>query len=477
MAETHPPYLKLPNELWDLIFSYGFARKDFLVFSTINRVFNKAVEPSLYSSFTWIPDLSVWFPVASSLDNRDIRSYTRSRRRNRTGPPEGYFSQQKPYLFLRSILESPRRAGYVKEVRLLAPSSDVGIFWDSYQARECGLSIAQFETCKRTIEFLPSELHSYWLDGLYKGKLDVIMGILLLSLTGLTSIEIRLRDASTIGSTVFDALISPMASRPHHYRYPHMKSVKVSIDHMYGHPSRNVYELHREDFFSAYLQVPSFLEFKQLESLSVTYCSPGNFWRGKLSSALNLRKLALRNGLINERILTTFLESTPHLEDLDCELVYDNGAQQYLNCNNLKSALSLVQNTLKRLVLDIRVIYSPEWNPIPWDILNSMGSLKGFEKLRYLDIPMILYATEINNASAAASLVPFAVREVDYWGLVLPDALECFGIRPNGPDYHHRYEAERCVEVYFRMNPGVKRIFPGLDSGDDDDDLFGWVGV
>ncbi|KAG4439187.1 hypothetical protein IFR05_005340 [Cadophora sp. M221] len=431
MADIQPAYTKLPNELWDLIFSYGFVRKDFLVLSTVNRAFNRAVEPSLYSSFTWIPNPSVGLPVWSSLNNHDIRPYTRSRRRNRMELPDGYFTQQNPYLLLRSILKSPRRAGYIKKVRLLAPSSDFGIFWDSYQARECGLSTAQFEICKRTIEALPSSLHSYWLDGLYKGKLDVIMGILLLRLTGLTSIEIRLRDASTIGSTVIDALVSPMANRPHHYRYPHIKS------------------------------------------LSVTCCSPGTFWHGKLSPTTNLRKLVLRNGLINEHILTTFLSSTPHLEDLNCELVYDNGAQQYLNCNALKSALLLIQSTLKRLVLDIQVLSGHEWNPIPWDIQHSMGSLKGFQKLRYLDIPMKLYVKEIYHASEAASLMPFAEREVDYWSLFLPDGLEFFGVRPNSPwalDYRHETEAVRCMDVYFRMNPGVKRIFPVPVTGDDDEE-------
>ena len=55
MASRPPPYLNVPNEIWDIIFSYGFVQKDFLMLSLINKAFNKAVEPSLYSYFSWVP--------------------------------------------------------------------------------------------------------------------------------------------------------------------------------------------------------------------------------------------------------------------------------------------------------------------------------------------------------------------------------------------------------------------------------------
>ncbi|KAH7342582.1 hypothetical protein BKA65DRAFT_294413 [Rhexocercosporidium sp. MPI-PUGE-AT-0058] len=474
MAETQPPYLKLPNELWDVIFSYGFVQKDFLALSTLSKAFNKVVEPSLYSSFTWIPHPCVALPVLSSLNNRDIRPLTRSKRRNGTELPLGFFSHQKPYLFLKALLESPRRAGYVEKVRVLAPLSDSGLFWDSYQARECGFSNANLETCKKTIDLLPFELHSYWLDGLYRGKLDVILGLLLLQLTGLTSVDIRLRDASTIGNPVFDALSSTFNGRPNHYRYPNIRSVNLSIDRKGGAPVRNYYAVHEDDICHAFYPVPSIFEFKKLETLSLTCCSPGNFWRNKLSTASNLKKVTLRNGVINEHILKTFLAATPHLEELDCELVYDDDAQQRLDCDVLKSALSLVQNTLSRLVLDISVVYGQDWNPIPWDVQNFMGSMKDFQQLRYLDIPITLYATEIVAASQAASSMPFKDRKIDPWGERMPDGLEWFGIRLGGLGtviYGIQSEVERCVEVYLRMNPGVKRIVQDLGAGDDEDEV------
>lgn len=82
--------------------------------------------------------------------------------------------------------------------------------WDIFQARECGLSCEEFKTCMDIIELLPSGLRPYWTDGLSKGKLDVTIGILLLRLSGLISIELRVRDASAIGSPVFEALTSSL---------------------------------------------------------------------------------------------------------------------------------------------------------------------------------------------------------------------------------------------------------------------------
>ncbi|KAH7419449.1 hypothetical protein BKA64DRAFT_17125 [Cadophora sp. MPI-SDFR-AT-0126] len=312
------------------------------------------------------------------------------------------------------------------------------------------------------------------MDGLYKGRLDVVVGLLLLGMTGLTHVDIRLRDTSAIGSTVIEALRSPSGTSPHYHRHPNILCVKVSFDCEHGMPMRTVWEHHKEDIFDAYHPVPDIVKFQKLESLSLAFCSPGNFWHGKLATATALRKLSLRHGLINEHILKTFLAATPNLEDLDCELVYDDGVQQYLDCNVLKSALYFVHKTLKRLVVDITIIPAEEWNPVPWNIQHYMGSLKAFAQLRYLDIPMQLYVAEIWEASQAASMVSFDEREVDYWGQRMPDSLEWFGVRldgPSGSSYQHQYEAERCVGVYLRLNPAVKKIVRSLgSSGDEEDD-------
>lgn len=71
--------------------------------------------------------------------------------------------------------------------------------------------------------------------------------------------------------------------------------------------------------------------------------------------------------------------------------MYDDGVQQYLDCNVLKSAFYSIRKTLKRLVIDITIIAAAEWNPIPWNIQNFMGSLKAFEQLRLAHPSDILY--------------------------------------------------------------------------------------
>jgi len=440
--------------------------------SLINKAFNKAVEPSLYSYFSWVPKPSAGPPLLRNLKIGDIRPYTRSKRKHRTDLPTGYFVQQQPYLLLRSILQNPRRAGYFKKVKLLLPSPDYGLFWDAYQARECGFNDEHIEACKKSIELLlPSAQHNHWIDGFYKGRLDVIVGLLLLRLTGLNDIDIRLRDTSAIGSLVFEAL--RLASDISCHRHPNIRRLRFSVDREDRIPVRTIQEHHEEDIFDAYHPVPDLLKFQKLESLSLAFCSPGTFWRGKLATNSNIKKLTLRHGVIHEHILKTFLAATPQLEDLECELVYDDGVQQYLDCNVLKSAFYSIRKTLKRLVIDITIIAAAEWNPIPWNIQNFMGSLKAFEQLRYLDIPLMLYTAEIWEASQAASLVPFDDRQVDYWGDRMPESLEWFGIRVSGPrvsSYQQQYEAERCMEVYLRLNPKVKRIVRSLDSDDSDEE-------
>lgn len=254
--------------------------------------------------------------------------------------------------------------------------------WDAFQARECGLSSEEFKTCKDIIDLLPSRLRPYWTDGLSKGKLDVTIGLLILRLSGLTSIELRVRDASAIGSPVFEALTSPLATL-HHQRYPNLKAIKVSIDRLEGEPFRDIVDHAEDDIFNTYAPVPSLLHFRDLESLSLYACSPGLSWHRKLDIAENLKQLTLRHGVINERHLKEFLQATPHLEDLNCELFYDDGSLQYLECKVLKAALETVQTTLKRLVLDITVIY--DFSLIghqQWNIVDFMGPLKSFKKLR-----------------------------------------------------------------------------------------------
>ncbi|CZT13424.1 uncharacterized protein RCO7_00651 [Rhynchosporium graminicola] len=475
MARTSPPYLKVPNELWDVVFSYDFRGKDFLVLSIINKFFNLAVEPSLYSNFTWLPKLCTALPVLRELKDRDLRTHTRGRRRNHIELPREYFSHQTPYLLLQAILDSPRRAGYLKTVKILAPTSEVGVFWDSYHAREYGFSEAHFETCKKTIDQLPPAYHSYWIDGLYKGKLEVILGVLLLRLTGLENIEIRLRDVPATRSAVIYALSCPLASRPHHYRYPNVKTFKLTTDYVHGLPLNAMLAHKEEDIFQTYQPVPSIFNYKKLKNLSMTHCSPGNYLEGRLNSAMNLTKLTLRDSCINENQLATFLAATPHLEDLDVELFYDDTIPQYLDCVKLKSALLLVHKTLKRLVLDITVHFDLlNWS-LPWAVQGPMGDMKAFTALRYLDIPLKLYATEIYQASQSASLESWSEQRIDYLGQRMPDGLEWFGIRVCGKDsmsYEPHYHVQWCVEAYLR-NSGVKRIVYVEDPWGEDYDTDG----
>ncbi len=245
------------------------------------------------------------------------------------------------------------------------------------------MSREELKSCKDMIESLPFRLRPYWTDGLSKGRLDVTVGLLVLRLQGLASIELRLRNASAIGSPVFEALTSSVANIHHHQRYPNLKAIKISIDRSEGEPISDIFDRAENDIFNTYAPVPALLHFRNLESLSLHACSPGLSWHRTLDISVKLKKLTLRHGVINERHLEKFLDATPHLEELDCELFYIDGLLQYLDCQVLKAALETVASTLKRLVLDITVFHDfslvghPQWN-----IRGCMGPLKPFKKLR-----------------------------------------------------------------------------------------------
>lgn len=132
------------------------------------------------------------------------------------------------------------------------------------------MSCPEFNICQDIIGLLPIGLRSYWSDGLAKGKLDVTIGLILLQLTGLASVELRMRDSSAIGSPAFDALTSSLAVLSHHDRYPNIRSVKISIDRQLDEPSANFVEHAEIDIFNTHAYVPKLLQFKNLEYVDQT---------------------------------------------------------------------------------------------------------------------------------------------------------------------------------------------------------------
>lgn len=172
-----PAWELLPAELWAETFSL-LTQKDHFALSHVSRRLHVVVEPHLYSSFTWIPDITSYMPPISKMAGFPIKHYTKSRRKKRNWTPGRYGPP--PYLLLRTLLHHPKFASYFRNVKVLAVLPSVGLFHDRHEAREGGLSDLEFETCVRDICLMKGKISwMNWLQGLIHGTADVAVALLL----------------------------------------------------------------------------------------------------------------------------------------------------------------------------------------------------------------------------------------------------------------------------------------------------------
>lgn len=149
------------------------------------------------------------------------------------------------------------------------------------------------------------------LNGLSKGRLDVVIGLLLVQLSQsrqLRTIDIRFRSASTVGSPILNTLNIPETNDKRALRYSTVTSVTFSKDdRFFGEHTTEFWEHYEHDAFDVDTQVGKLLKYPQLSSLSLIYCSPNANWHDSLPIASKLKRLSLKWGLPTRRVaFTTF---------------------------------------------------------------------------------------------------------------------------------------------------------------------------
>ncbi|KAF8866950.1 hypothetical protein BDZ45DRAFT_179019 [Acephala macrosclerotiorum] len=423
--------------------------RDFGAISLVSRRLHQIAEPYLYNKFVWIPHINIESPSISLLGGRDMKVLAKARRKKRLEYP--WRSGPPPFLLLRTLIHQPTLARHCKTVKLYAASPERGLFWDIFEAREGAFTVKEFGVCEKTIARLSYDSRNNWLDALYKGRLDVILGLLLLRFSRspqLTTIDLRIRDGSTVGNPIFEALTIPATvQRP----FSSVTSITFSMDKCYDEDSFWWLEDHHvEDEFDVDTQVGKLLKFPQLSSLALNFCSPNPTWPNVLPISTSLKRLSLKFGSLRERMLAQLIEATPMLEELECDLAYDRFAGGQMDCSILSRSLESIKNTLTSLSITIVLLWKRERDAQPWDILEPMGSMKDFKKLRYLDIPLITLVPTIPQH--APSLSKYALEAL------LPDSLHQFKTNrhPASPDKHTRKTAEKLVREYVDKNAGMK---------------------
>jgi hypothetical protein len=99
-----------------------------------------------------------------------------------------------------------------------------------------------------------------------------------------------------------------------------------------------------------------------------------------LDAARNLKQLKLPHSVVSENGLKALLGATPYLEDLECDLQCNCTGPDYCKGEELTAALGKVSGTLRRLKLNLEVIYGYRRDDV---IVNTtIGSLKHFKKLK-----------------------------------------------------------------------------------------------
>jgi len=130
-------------------------------------------------------------------------------------------------------------------------------------------------------------------------------------------------------------------------------------------------------------QATGLFHIPRIETLSISCFAPSaSVWQGCIPCAPTLKKLRLKHGCLNERMLAVILKATPNLEELDCDLTFDYEDLELCDCEFLNAALGQVSRSLNSLILNFEVLYDNEWRP-EWNVLSPMGSMKHFKKLKY----------------------------------------------------------------------------------------------
>lgn len=362
---------QLPTELW-LDILEEFSQKDLSALNRSCKSLHQLTEPLLYSKLSWVPEMKRSFLSTSRPD------------------PFIYKSSIRIHLLLRTLLNRPELAYHIKVAEVMSPISTTGdlknilSLWAPGTKGTSGFTEREYELAEMIIREMDFFLQDEWLEGLWRGRSDIIIALLLSRLSEISSLDIRLRtihyQPPIIGGTILEVLRSRSLKdeSPLHKK---LKSITLSIDRDergFQTCQGRMAHLYRFD-----RQVAPLFD-TSVEGLGLAWVCPGSPMRpSAVPIARNLTTLIIRDSVIDEHVLGILLRGTQQLETLECELTYDPVRNEHCDCQFLRSALDWVSTTLKTLVISIRITCHGR---LPTDreiILGSMGSMIHFQELRY----------------------------------------------------------------------------------------------
>ncbi|KAF3803993.1 hypothetical protein GCG54_00008497 [Colletotrichum gloeosporioides] len=145
-----------------------------------------------------------------------------------------------------------------------------------------------------------------------------------------------------------------------------------------------------------------------------------------LLTAPTLKRLVLKRCQLTEDNIATIIRNSPTLEVLRVDIAIDaDCAKEWLNMENLQTALAPLKESLKELSLSLTLWSSTAIDcggPGPWGIRGSIGSLEDFTSLVHLNISLpVLLGWKTQGTADIIDVLPESLEvltitnEMSFW--------------------------------------------------------------
>lgn len=337
---------------------------------------------------------------------------------------------------LRTILETPRFADFVRQINLQAS----GYRWGDYSFIKPSLPApleADVDIIKAAITRIGVSMSKELYIAIEENNIDAVISLLLLTTPRLSSLTLGLdliRENAFLPDILVHALFSPPSARIS--QFSNLTRIKIGADHasevcLSSNCVKFLGESLDIECYVPFFSLPNLLHIEMnlpdvveddFESHPQVSLHQETLWPVLDTEVNQLTTLILRRALASPWVLSDVLSRTPHLRKLEYD--YINFWNTSLDSDVLASALINVQHTLVHLSLPMR-----GWNAahVDSDEDHSFGvyrycSLKDMVALETLDInTLILLGWDVTAAPSLSEVLPPNLTNVRLRG-------ECFNV-------------------------------------------------
>ncbi|RDA92141.1 hypothetical protein CP533_5572 [Ophiocordyceps camponoti-saundersi (nom. inval.)] len=307
-------------------------------------------------------------------------------------------------LLLRSILERPELARYIRHLRLVGD----GFQQDASIAEPpaCPLDDVSFSRASKLILDTGLSYAKFWLSELKSGTVDAVVTTLLMMTTPRLE-SLFLGPNFTVRSRILGKMLQTAMTEPSEsHQLPTFQNLRqVTFSPRYNQ--------HQQLFVNNTTEVLPLLQLPKLRNLSVSVDNP-NLFAGRLRVPPSSSLTSLEVFRLRETPLVSVLAPLKSLEKLHWNWFYqpdlDEGVStNVIQLNVMTQAFNQVGQTLTDLTMEAQTRPSNMagyyHQPPPLDIQGSLDDLKQLGELKRLSIPWV-FLMGFSDSSAKCSRLP-----------------------------------------------------------------------